>query len=232
MPELKFAVLFQAVDQLSDKLGAIGESVSRLAERVSEGGNRLYEMGERMVGFGEKLSLVSALASEGANQLHEWSEALSEPAMGMEQSMATMAAMTGLGSDKLAEIKGHAIAFSSTHPGATAEQWVDGFTRLRNVYQDTAQAMRAEDVAAMLNRFGVDTDAATRLFAVAQTNLGASAQTTADQLMRTVQLYGVSGNDVSRFAMALGRLGGLAQGTNPSLAELMSLTGEANKAFG
>ncbi len=70
-------------------------------------------------------------------------ESLSEPAMAMEHSFATMGAMTGLAGKDLAEIREHAIAFADTHPGATAEQWADGFTHLRGVYQDTARAMNA-----------------------------------------------------------------------------------------
>ena len=230
--EMKFSVLIQLVDRISDKLKSIGGGIGGLGQSASKSADRLGALGERMVNFGAKMALTTALISEGANTLHEWTKAISEPAMAMEHSFATMAAMTGLGGKALGDIREHAVAFSNTHPGATAEQWADGFTRLRGVYQDTAKAMKAEDVAAQLQRFGVDTESATRLFGVAQANFGASAQTVGDQLLRTTQVFGVSSKDVGRFAMAMGRLGGVAQATKTPLAEMMAVAGQANIAFG
>ena len=110
--DLKFAVLIQLVDQISDKLGSIGGGIGNLARRASEGASRIGALGEGMVGFGEKLSLVTALVSEGANRLHEWTDALSEPAMAMEHSLATMGAMTGLAGKDLDSIREHAVAFA------------------------------------------------------------------------------------------------------------------------
>src|SRR5215831_2546539 len=152
MPDFKIAVLFSAVDQLSGKLGAIGEALGKFTERVSAGSEHIKEIGERMVEWGERAGVMTAVLSEGADKLHEWSEALSEPAYAMERSMTTMGAMTGLGGEALDQIKEHAIALTNVHPGAAAEEWIAGFTRMRGIFQDTAKAMQAEDTTAMLQR--------------------------------------------------------------------------------
>ncbi len=225
--EMKFSVLIQLVDRISDKLKSIGGGIGDLARRAGESSGRLGALGERMVAFGQKLSLTTALVSEGADTLHEWTDALSEPAMAMEHSLATMGAMTGLAGKDLAAIRAHAVAFADTHPGATAEQWAHGFTRLRGVYQDTAKAMRAEDVAAQLGRFGVDQQSALQVLSSTYASMGASAKTTGDQVLRMMQLYGP--DNAQQLAMVIGRLGGVAATTNTPLSQLLALAGHAGQ---
>jgi hypothetical protein len=232
MANLQFAVLFSAVDQLSNKLGAIGNAVSRFTDIVTVGSERVHSMGQRMVEWGEKIAVATAVLSEGADRLHEWSQALSEPAFAMQQSMATMVAMTGLGGNALDKIKERAAAFANTHPGVTAEQWVAGLTRMRGIFQDTMRAIAAEDTAAMLSRFGVDGSAAANLLAASWTNLRSLAQQTGDALMRTIQLFGLAPDSAQQLALAIGRLGGTGAQTNTTLPELLSLLGQATQQFG
>lgn len=208
--ELKFSVLFQAVDYLSDKLSSIGGGISDLGEHASEGGERISSLGEGMVGFGEKLSLVTAVISEGASKLHEWTEALSEPAMAMEKAGAMMAAMTDLNSKGLAEMREHAVAFSNTNPGTTSEQWMDGARRLYGVYHDTAKAMNAEDIAAKFSQLGLDQQSAIRLLTVGQTAYGVSAKTMGDQLIRTMKAFPLVNDNAQQFTATIGRLAGFA----------------------
>jgi hypothetical protein len=214
MADLKFAVLFRAVDNLSDKLGAIGE-------RLMEFGNRANEAGERLVGFSERLGLDAALLSEGADKVYEWSEAIQEPAQNMQKNMAIMAAMTGLAGDALEEVKRRAVDFPFCHPGATAEEWVAGFTRMPGIFQDTAQAMKAEDTVAM------EGDAATRLIQVGRSNVGSSrAAATRDQLTRTVHLFGLA-PEQKQFAMAVGWMGASAAAAHAPFSGVLALSGQA-----
>jgi hypothetical protein len=216
MPELKFAVLFSAVDLLSKKLGAISGAMEKFTGIVTAGSEHAHVPGERMVEWGEKVGIVSAVLSEGASKLHEWSEAMEEPALSMERNMATMAAMTGLSGEALAGIKEHAVDFALVHPGVTAEEWVSGFTRMRGIFQDTTRAMQAEDTVAMLGRLGVESDAATRLIQVGWSNLRSSAAATGDELMRTIQVFGLAPEQVNQFAMCQHNIAGIVA---PALAQ-------------
>ena len=230
--ELKFAVLFTAVDNLSSKLGSIGGAMSSLADKISAGSEKVSDLGERMANWGVRIGVTTALLSEGTNMLHEWAEALSEPAISMEHSMATMTAMTGMASDQLGELKDRAIAFSNTHAGVTAEQWAEGFTRFSGVFEKTGDAMKASDVAGMLSRFGVDGSAAFNLLTVANRNFNLDAQKTGDQLMAGIQTYRLTGDKAQQLAMAIGRLGGTAQQTNTPFSELLALAGMASQQLG
>jgi hypothetical protein len=232
MPELKFAVAFSAVDHLSDTFSRIGEGLMELGNRAQEAGERLGSLGERMIGFGERTGLTAALVSEGADRLHEWSEAMQEPAQDMQKNMATMAAMTGLAGEALEKIKARAIDFAATDPGAAVEEWIAGFAGMRGIFQDTAQAMRAEDTVAMLKRLGVESDAATRLIQVGWSNLRTAAPAVGDQLTRAIQAFGLNPGDANNFAMAVGRLGASAAAARTPFSEVLSLAGEANGLLG
>ena len=180
-----------------------------------------------MADWGLRIGVTTALLSEGANMMHEWAGAISEPAMGMEHSMATMAAMTGMASEKLGEVKDHAIAFSNTHPGVTFEQWADGFTHLRGVYQDTSKAMAAEDVAGMLARFGIQGEESARLLSTAYATMGVDAKTAGDQLSAMMQQFGPT--NASQLAMVIGKLGGAAMATNTPFSQMLALAGKAQQ---
>ncbi len=227
MPDLKYAVLFTAIDNLSSKLGSIGSAASSFFDGINSGSQKIAECGERMADWGVRIGITTALLSEGATKMHEWADAISEPAMGMEHSMATMAAMTSLASDKLGEIKDHAVAFSDTHPGVTVEQWADGFTHLRGVYQDTAKAMAAEDVSGMLARFGIQGEESTRLLSTAWATMGVDAKTAGDQLSAMMQQFGPT--NTSQLAMTIGKLGGAAMATNTPFSQLLALAGKAQQ---
>jgi len=56
--DLKFAVLFTAVDQLSGKVGSIGDGFFNLGNRVQSVGERFGAVGARMVRFAEKAGLT------------------------------------------------------------------------------------------------------------------------------------------------------------------------------
>ena len=234
MPDLKFGLtlLFSGADRLSDTLSSIGQDLMDFGDRAQEAGEKLGSMGERMVGFGERLGLTAALASEGANKLHEWSDALQEPAQDMQKNMATMAAMTGLGSDALDQLKQRAVAFAATHPGTTADEWVTGFTRMHGIFQGTSQAMRAEDITAMLKRLGVDNDATTKLIQVAWSNLRTDSATTGDQLTKAIQTFGLDPAAANQFATAVGWLGASASAAHAPFSEVLALSGEANRLLG
>jgi hypothetical protein len=226
MADVKFAVLFSAVDNLSDKLGAIGERLMEFGNRGNEAGERLGEMGERVVGFSERLGLDAAPLSEGADTVYEWSEAIQEPAQNMQKNMAIMAAMTGLAGDALEEVRRRAVDFPFSHPGATAEEWVAGFTRMRGIFQDTAQAMKAEDTVAM------EGDVATRLIQVGRSNVGSSrAAATRDQLTRAIHLFGLA-PEQKQFAMAVGWMGASAPAAHAPFSEVLALSGQASRLIG
>ncbi|MBV8361245.1 MAG: hypothetical protein JO189_25395 [Deltaproteobacteria bacterium] len=232
MPELKFAVLFSAVDQLSDKLAGMGQHLMDFGNRAARTGEHISELGERLATFGERAALTGALVSEGADKLHEWSEAMEEPALSMERNMTTMAAMTGLSGEVLASIKERAVDFASVHPGVTAEEWVSGFTRMRGIFQDTTCAMQAEGTVAMLGRLGVESDAATRLIQVGWSNLHSTAAATGDQLTRTIQVFGLAPEQANQFAIAVGRMGASASAAHAPLSEVLALEGESSRLFG
>jgi hypothetical protein len=220
---LKFVVVFTFIDQMSDKLRSIGGAMDEFTDRVSDAGDRLHGMGERV-------GVETAILSEGATKLHEWSEALNEPALGVQQNMATM---TRLADTELDKIKEHAIAFANTRPDTTAEQWAAGFTRMRGVFQDTAAAMGAEDVSAMLKRLGVDSGAATRLIQVAWSNMRTDAATTRDQLTHAIPAFGLlDPSAVQQVAMGMGRLGASAAAAHAPFSEVLALSGEAQKLLG
>jgi hypothetical protein len=229
---LQFEVVFKSIDELSDKLSAVGQSLMDLGNRIQEVGKNLGGLGERMVGFGEGLGLTAALASEGADQLHQWSEAVSEPAEAMQKNMAGIAAMTGLAADALDIIKRHAVEFSAAHPGAVAEEWIAGFTRMRGIFHNTAQAMKAEDISVMLKQLGIDSDSATRLIATGWSKLGTQAAQTGDEFTRTMQVFGLAPEQTNQFAMAVGRLGAGAAAAHASLSEVLALGGEAQQLLG
>src|ERR1019366_8644269 len=122
MPDLKYAVIFSAVDQLSDKLSSFGGGFTNLGNQVEAYSGKMFEAGEGLTRFGERLSLDAMLMKDGADHLRELSDAISEPAFAMQKSLATTAAMTGLADNELAKLKETAIDFSNHHPGTTAEQ--------------------------------------------------------------------------------------------------------------
>jgi hypothetical protein len=225
----KFLVYIGATDELSDKLGNIGSKLTGFIDRVTSAGEKISSLGDRMSDWGLKIGLTTALLSEGASKVKEWSDAISEPAFAMEHSMATMGAMTGLGADALSNIREHAIQFSNTHPGVTAEQWADGFTHMREVFQDTGKAMDATDVAGKLKRFGVDSAAAQGLLSSVFANLGTDAKTTADQFVETTKLFGVDPSKTEQFGMVIGRLAGTAEAAHTPLAGIMALAGQAQQ---
>jgi hypothetical protein len=232
MPDLKFAVWFTAIDNLSSKFGDIGAAAERFMDGITSGSEKISDIGERMKAWGERIGITTAILSEGANMMHEWAGAIREPAMGMEHSMATMAAMTGMASDKLGEIKNRAIEFSNTHPGVTAEQVADSFTRFSGVFTKTDEAMRASQIAGMLQRFGVDGTAAFNLLTVANRNFNMGAQQTGDQLMGAFQAFRLTGERAQQLAQAIGLMGGAAQETHTPLSELLALTGVASEQLG
>jgi hypothetical protein len=59
--------------------------------------------------------------------------------------------------------------------------------------------------------------------------LHAPASQTGDDLLRTIQLFGMAPESAARFTMALGRMGGLAQQTHTQMSELFALMGEASQ---
>lgn len=124
--ELRFSValLFKGAQKFAEQLGSIGNGLGRVAQRVSNLGRRLHAAGERMTAFGTKVGLTTALLSGGGEAMHAAAERISELAKGMEQAMATLAATSGLASNKLHEICERALRFAGTHPGVTAEQSV------------------------------------------------------------------------------------------------------------
>jgi hypothetical protein len=232
MAELKFAVLFEAVDQLSGKLGTIGSALGRFTTMVKAAGAPMRNLGDAMANFGLRMGVVSAVMSEGASKMREWSDSMAEPAMGMERQLATMSAMTGLAGDQLDAIKRRALDFASVHPGVTADEWVGGFTRMRGIFQDTAQAMKAEDVSAMLTRLGLDSSVATRLIQVGWANLRTDAATTGDSVTRAIQAFGLAPEQANNFAMAVGRMGASAAAANAPFSEVLALAGEAQRLLG
>jgi len=232
MPEFKVAVLFTAIDQLSDKLSAIGGALEKFTGIVTTGSEHVHALGERMVEWGEKVGVVSAVLSEGASKLHEWSEAMEEPALSMERNMATMAAMTRLSGKALAGIKERAVDFASVHPGVTAEEWVTGFTRMRGIFQETTRAMQAEDTVAMLGRLGVESDAATRLIQVGWSHLHSTTAATGYQLTRAIQAFGLTPEQANQFAMAVGRMGASASAAHAPFSEVLALAGKSSQLLG
>jgi hypothetical protein len=232
MPDLKFAVLFTAIDQMSDRLGSMGAAVSKFADRVLTGSDSIQKMGTRMVEWGEKVGITSALLSEGANRLHEWSDSISEPAIAMQHAGATMQAMTGITGEAFDRLREHAIAYTNTHPGVTAEEWISSFTQMQGIFQDTGKAMAAADVTGMLNRLGVDSEAASRLIQVSWANLGVSAAATGDQITRAIQAFGLDPGAASQLAQAVGRLGASASAAHAPLSEVLALSGEAAHLLG
>lgn len=232
MPDLKYAVMFSAVDQLSDKLSSFGGGFANLGDRVQDCATKLGDAAESLGKFGERLSLDAMLMKQGSDQLREFSDAIAEPAFAMQKSLATTAAMTGLAASELAKLKETAIAFSNTHPGITAEQYVSGFTRMREIFQDTNKALSAEDTAAMLTRFGVDGEAAANLFGTAYRNLGVDAATTGNQFFKTMSVWGLTADHAQQLAQAVGQLGGTAAATNTSFSELLSISAAASLQLG
>jgi hypothetical protein len=232
LPDLKYAVIFSAVDQLSEKLTSFGGGFLNLGNQVQEVGGKIGDAGESLTRFGERLSLDTMLMKDSADRLRELSDNISEPAFAMQKSLAGAQAMLGLTSDKLADLKKNAIDFSNTHPGVTAEQYVGSFTRMKEVFQDTDKAIGATGAAAMLTRFGIEGEAATNLFTAAYANLHTEATKTGDELIRTVQVFGLAPERAQQLAMMVGRLGGTAAQTNTPLAELLALGGAASQQLG
>jgi len=225
----KFLVYIGATDELSDKLGSIGAKLTGLIDRVTGAGEKISDLGDRMSNWGIKIGLTTALLSEGANAIHEWSDAISEPAFAMEQSISTMSAMTGLGADQLAKIHDRAINFSNTHPGVTADQWASSFTRMQEVFHDVGKAMDAAGVAEKLIRLGVDSGAAEGLISSVFANLGTDAKTTADQFTAMTQTFSLKPEQTQQFGMVLGRLAGIAKETHTPLAALMAIAGQTGQ---
>lgn len=211
MADLSIAVIFTAIDRLSSTVGKVGSSMTELGERIT---------------------VASELARRGAESMNRFGESLQEPAINMQRQMATMAAITGLSGQALGELKERAIEFSATHPGTTAEEWIQGFTRFRGIFQDTAKAMQAEDVAAMLGRLGVDTGSATRLIQTNFSNLNVSAQQTGDQLTRAIRAFGLAPEATGQFAMGVARMSAAAAASHAPLSEVLAITGEANRLMG
>ena len=229
---ITYGVEFKAIDQLSDKLSSFGGGFLNLGDKVQEFAGKIDAAGEGLTRFGERISLDAALMKDGADRLRELSDAISEPAFASQKALQTTAALTGLNAVELGKLKDTAIEFSNTHPGIAVEGWIGGFTRMRELYQDTNKAIAGEDTAAMLAKFGVDGEAATNLLGVAYRNLGVDAKTAGDQFYKTMTTWGVGADHAQQLAQAVGQLGGTAAATHTSFAELLSIAGAASSQLG
>jgi hypothetical protein len=227
--DLRFAVIFEAIDKMSGALTSMTGGVKSITEHVSGMGERMATVGEGLTGFGERMALVTALASEGADHLHEWAEELTEPAIEMQHLLGTASALFGLSAEQSAALKEHAVAFSQTHPGATADAYVDGFTRIIGVLKDTNKAYAATENIAELGRFGVDQSAAIDLVSTAYTAFGADSKQISDQFLASMRAMQLAPEITDRVAMAFGRASGAVLATHTSSAELFALYGEAGK---
>jgi uncharacterized protein YukE len=137
--EIKWGVALYAAgfERLKDHLSKLSDHFAGLSEKVHGAGEKLQQ-------FGEKMSLISALASEGTAKLQEWSDSILEPAMSLQEHLSQVGAQTGLTADKLNELRERAVAFSNTHPGATAEQYVDAFGRMQQQVACAHEAVKTQ----------------------------------------------------------------------------------------
>ena len=106
-----------------------------------------------------------------------------------------------------------ATILASVEAQKATRQWAEGFARMRGVFQDTSKAMGATDVTSRLSRFGIQGEAATNLITTAYRNLNVTAETTGDQLMRTIQLFSLAPDRAQQLAQAIGPMGGTAAQT-------------------
>ena len=228
--DLKFAVSIIGYDQLTGVLGRCADSMMDFGNRASEAGDSLYEAGESMVKFGENLSWTTFLIREGADKLHEWSDAVTEPAMSLQQELANLGARSHLSAEGLAAVKDAAVDFSNTHAGATAEAYVEQFQRFAGIMPDTKSAMDATGEALMLAReTGIDAASATNLLSVAYSNMHQPLGTTGDMLTELQKQFSLSPEAMGQLSTMLGRLAGDAKLSGGSLSEMMAIAGEANK---
>jgi len=202
------------MDHAREKLGELGETAEHMRET------------------GERLNVAAGLASEGIEKIGEMAEAVHEPAIAMQQVMATTAAVTGASAAELGEFKERAVEFSNTHPGVTAEEWLTSFTRMKGIFGDTKKAYEAADVSGMLGRFGVDASDSARLFQVASENFGVSATKTGDTIAKAMQVAGLAPESMGELAQGIGRGAAAAVNAHAPFSELVATQAEAIRLFG
>jgi hypothetical protein len=218
--------------------GGVGDTLSRIGQRVRDLGAKvagaapsmehLGKAGEALTRWGESTALKSALISEGAEKLSGWGDAILEPAMSMEQTLSRVGAATGMSAAALGRLREQAVAFSDTDPNATAEGYVSVFGRLRQVFQNTAGAAQATQVAFKLQATqGIDAASAGQFLSSVYAALGVSSAKSGDELQKTAQLFGVG--NIQQFGMSISRLAGVAATTHTKLSELMVVAGESGQ---
>jgi len=223
---LNFAIIYTAIDRMSEVTEKIGSSFVTAGEKVRG-------FGEHITAVGEKIALTSAIVTEGAERLHQWSDALFEPAASMEETMNRAAAMTTLSADALEKLKDRAIEFSNLRPGATAEQYVEAYTSMRSILGDTAQTAIGTTTALMLAKVAnIDAASSAGLLTEVQQNLHTEMGKTGDMIAATVQQFAMSNEGVNVLARGIGKLSGAAAVSHTPLAEMLAIMGEATKLKG
>ncbi len=224
MPDLKYAILFTAVDRLSGSARRIGGQLGNMATAATRAAGRLAQLGEAMRAAGERMALSGALVSQGTERLRAMGEAVIEPAMGMADAMARLGAATGLSGEALARAREAAIKLSDTIPGLSAEQAADSFGRFYEVLGDTSAAQKAVAVQGRLGAlYKMSGQQAQGLLVATRASMGLSARATGDLYAATARNFGLAGAQTQQLTMQVGRLGGLAQLTGSSAAQMFGL---------
>jgi hypothetical protein len=232
MMDVKSAVLFSAAEQLSDELARMGEHTIYFGNRARKACEHIGALAEGLVGFGEWTALTGTLISKGAAKLHQWIEALQDPAAEVQKKIGTMAAMTGLAGDQFETINARVADFAAIYPEAAAEQWFADSTRIGGIFRDVAQAMRSEDISAMLSRLGLESRAATRTIQLGWSNLHTGAATTRDQFTRSLQAFGLVPEQANQWATAVGRMEASAAAAHAPFSQVLALSGDVQRLWG
>jgi TP901 family phage tail tape measure protein len=231
MAEMKFAVLFTAIDRMTDVARGITERLGGVAEAAQEAGEKISAFGEGMRGAGERLALTSALISEGAEKFSEFGEKIMEPTLAMNEALTRTAALTGMNAQETDKLREAAEKFSNTHGDTTAEQFVAAYAPLRQILGDTTAALDATAVAAKLAGVThVQAAEAAQLLATVYTNLGTSAKQTGDLIAAAQAQFHLA--DPAMLSRQVARIAPYAKGTNTSTAQLLGILGETSALAG
>jgi uncharacterized protein YukE len=207
---LKFAILLEVIDNASATLGQVAGKVDNLGAAFK----------------GIAAMEVFQKASEGL-------EAITGAASGMETVMARAKAATGLQNEQLAKLKEHAEAFSETHFGAAAEQYVDAFQKSYQMLHNFAAAQKeADDAVRLAGATGAGYIEVVSLMNVAHENLGTSSTDVANKVAAATRQFAIGPEQMGQMTLGIAKMAPAIKTMGGNLDEALAIAGEAEQLMG
>jgi hypothetical protein len=207
---LKFGITLFAIDEASSKIAAVEGNLEHLSG-----------------------AMKAFAGMEAFQAAREGIDSITEAAAGMETVAARVKAVTGLQSQQLTELTEHAEAFSETHIGATAEQYMEIFGRAYPVLHNFAAAQKeADDAVRLAGATGANYIDIVELMNVAHENLGASSTDVANKVAATTRQFSLAPEAMQQLTLATAKMAPALKAVHGNLDDALAIGGQAEQLMG